>query len=129
MGYSQCGKKLMQKRFSSGVLESPSMLKRRKFCNQTCMAAFQTGRFRKPPTAQWSRAQSNKTRKAACENCGSTSRLHVHHIDSNPLNNTPSNLQTLCSVCHMRTHWREWKATTKQPKPCLVCDRPARTNG
>lgn len=30
--------------------------------------------------------------------------LTVHHIDLNPLNNKPENLQTLCRPCHDKIH-------------------------
>mgnify|MGYP002632591509 CR=1 FL=1 len=128
MNCKQCEKELKQKRFSSGVLESPSMLKRRKFCDQDCMAKAMIGVI-KNLTPQNSRRQSAKIRGEKCENCGSTSRLHVHHTDHNPLNNDKLNLQTLCAACHMKAHWRKWKATTRAPKHCLHCERLARHNG
>jgi len=39
-----------------------------------------------------------------CQTCGATERLHVHHIDTNKLNNDPSNLVTLCNRCHGLAH-------------------------
>ncbi len=128
MDCKHCGKQLKQKRFSSGVLESPSMLKRRKFCNRHCMALAMTGVILNP-NAKNSRRQSARKVGQCCKICGGTSRLAVHHIDSNPLNNAPSNLQTLCASCHMKQHWLEWKETTHRPKPCLHCSMPARHNG
>lgn len=47
-----------------------------------------------------------KRRKNACEICGSTVNLDVHHIDENRGNNFPENLITLCQSCHMRVHSR-----------------------
>jgi 5-methylcytosine-specific restriction endonuclease McrA len=35
-----------------------------------------------------------------CEQCGTTARLEVHHIDGNWKNNQPANLQVLCRTCH-----------------------------
>lgn len=49
------------------------------------------------------RAQSLK--KAFCEKCGarpeSSRDLHADHIDMDPSNNSPSNVQTLCVRCHV----------------------------
>lgn len=111
-----------------GVLQDRTHFSKRKYCDQKCMAQGMTGVI-KVLNEKNSRRQSVRAMKVACENCGATSRLHVHHRDENPLNNEPSNLATLCAPCHMRTHWLIWKATTKQPKPCLHCDKPARSNG
>lgn len=42
--------------------------------------------------------------KDACEKCGSTKFLLVHHIDENRYNNTAENLETLCKSCHQKHH-------------------------
>ena len=39
-----------------------------------------------------------------CVSCGSTKKLHRHHIDLSKTNNEPSNLITLCSKCHVKVH-------------------------
>ena len=39
-------------------------------------------------------------KKKACQNCGGTKNLMVHHKDGNRKNNKPSNLKTLCWSCH-----------------------------
>lgn len=40
-----------------------------------------------------------------CEACGLHSKkLSIHHIDHNPHNNNPSNLQVLCKPCHAKSH-------------------------
>jgi hypothetical protein len=44
-----------------------------------------------------------------CQDCGEQRKrwgayLHVHHIDENKLNNDPSNLVSLCAICHRRRH-------------------------
>lgn len=122
-----CGKEMFRKMFAS-ALEDRTAFSKRKYCDQACMARGMTGKIL-VPTAQNSRNQSKKQRRTACEHCGATSRLHVHHRDSNPLNNAPSNLTTLCAPCHMKQHWREWKATKFPAKPCLHCARPARHRG
>lgn len=44
-----------------------------------------------------------------CVLCESTKRLHVHHIDEDPLNNRAVNLVTLCPKCHHRVHFSDDK--------------------
>ena len=39
-----------------------------------------------------------------CSVCGSAGDLHVHHLDLDPTNDDPSNLVTLCGICHARVH-------------------------
>lgn len=39
-----------------------------------------------------------------CEVCGTVEGLQVHHINANWLDNTPSNLQWLCTKCHADAH-------------------------
>jgi len=41
--------------------------------------------------------------KQPCETCGD-SNTHRHHIDGNPYNNSPSNIQWLCPLHHRRKH-------------------------
>ncbi|MBA3824522.1 MAG: HNH endonuclease [Ktedonobacterales bacterium] len=43
-------------------------------------------------------------KKEACQMCGATELLQVHHLDSKPTNNDPSNLMTLCGTCHTKWH-------------------------
>lgn len=48
-----------------------------------------------------------------CECCGSTENIQVHHKDLRWLNNSPENLQVLCTKCHNQEHSRikeEWKS-------------------
>jgi hypothetical protein len=40
----------------------------------------------------------------ACEECGSTLRLEVHHIDKDRTNNDIDNLILLCKSCHKKRH-------------------------
>lgn len=122
-----CGKELIRKYFKSALEDRTSFLQR-KYCDQACMAVGMTGVI-KVMTAQNSRRQSTRMKAQHCEHCGSTSQLHVHHQDQNPLNNEPSNLMTLCAACHMHEHWREWKVTKFPPKPCKYCSKPARHLG
>lgn len=46
--------------------------------------------------------------KDLCGRCGSTEALVIHHIDGVHTNNTPSNLEVLCSPCHSSHHKQEW---------------------
>ncbi len=119
-----CGKPLEQKRFSSGVLESPSMMAKRKFCDRSCMAASMEGAI-KVMNPHNSRRQSAKGAKGKCEICAVTARLQVHHQDQNPLNNEASNLRTLCASCHRRCHSPNFTATGEQRRPCKHCEMPS----
>ena len=124
---AKCQKPMFRKRVGSR-LEDRTVFLNRKFCDRRCMALNMEGKI-KVLTPQSSRNQATKKMKAACEDCGGCHRMAVHHVDGNPLNNDPQNLRTLCASCHMRTHWREWRATTRQQKQCKVCDKPARHVG
>ena len=67
--------------------------------------------------------------KPACEHCGSTVRVGLHHKDENRTNNLPENLLSLCPACHTREHWRNGKRAWKRPGKCSSCDKPARRSG
>ncbi len=119
-----CGEPLRQKRFSSGVLESPSMLKRRMYCDQSCMAKGQQKDRCSSPSH--SRMKAHRQAMAACETCGKMSnRLHVHHKDEDWSNNSPSNLMTLCASCHRRAHSPNFTETGGQRVPCKHCNAPS----
>ncbi len=123
-----CQKELVQKRFSSGVLESPSMLKRRKYCDQKCMAKGQEGL--RVLTPKNSRRQSAKASTRVCMKCQKTEgKMHVHHKDENPLNNDQLNLMTLCVSCHSKAHSPNYNSETMTRKPCVHCEMPAQKNG
>mgnify|MGYP001608982363 CR=1 FL=1 len=123
----KCGKTLQRKRFK-WTLESMNAFLRRKYCDQVCMAAGMEGVI-KVLNPKNSRRQSGKAIKRQCERCGKATKRHVHHKDENPLNNDPSNLETLCASCHQLSHSPNWDATTGQLKPCLHCSQPARRKG
>ena len=123
-----CSKKMERKRRPSGTLEALLHFNKRIFCNRKCMGAWQEGRIKRM-SAKNSRRQSVKLRQECCERCGDVKMLAVHHRDSNPTNNDPANLMTLCARCHMQKHWQEWKETTRPSKPCSVCGEPARKRG
>ena len=46
--------------------------------------------------------------KRECNRCASTEQLVIHHRDGVHMNNTPSNLEVLCSPCHTSHHKQEW---------------------
>lgn len=43
-------------------------------------------------------------KKQACELCGGTNILEIHHVDKNPKNNDEQNIKILCSHCHHLWH-------------------------
>lgn len=122
-----CGKLLTRKRFNS-VLEDMGAFRRRKYCDQACMANGMEGTI-KVPSPKNSRRQSAKKVQERCESCERMGRLHVHHMDENPLNNALSNLMTLCGSCHRRIHSPNFAGTPEQRKPCKHCSMPAMQRG
>jgi hypothetical protein len=84
----------------------------RKYCSYVCKYAASK---RPATTHTQSRRNASKAVGAVCEACPSTKDLMVHHVDINPLNNSPENLQTLCNKCHTRWHWIMRKGLVKTP--------------
>lgn len=124
-----CGKHLHRKRWKSGTLEDMTAFKKRRYCNQHCMAKGQEGVIKKP-NAKNSRRQSGKMVGKSCLRCGKTRcKLHVHHKDENPLNNAPENLETLCVSCHKASHSPNYMGMPLQRKPCLHCSKPVARQG
>jgi 5-methylcytosine-specific restriction endonuclease McrA len=112
-----CLEPLERKRYPAGDLEPPTLFARRHFCHRNCMAAWMTGRIKILNTKN-SYRQSARMVKPACEICGRfDTRLHVHHMDGDPLNNDKRNLQTLCGSCHRLSHSR--KHTGIMPRQML----------
>jgi hypothetical protein len=125
-----CKKPMVRKRFGT-TLEDRATFMRRKHCDRTCMAGSMEGRI-KVLSPRSSRKQSAKKAKPKCETCGrprKETRLYVHHVDEDPLNNDPSNLKTLCGSCHQLTHSRSPKGIPKPPSDCRFCSRPAYRRG
>ena len=125
---ASCKAPLIRKRFQNGRLEDRTEFLRRIYCNQECMAIAFEGRI-KVLTPRNSRRQSAKTVKSSCEICGRTGRLHVHHVDGNPMNNESGNLQTLCGSCHHLSHSPNYMGTPRLPKLCLHCSKPVARKG
>ncbi len=92
-----CGVSMTRKRFN-GALECKSNFARRKFCSISCSVSHQHATPAPSPAASRKRAQLLK--EPWCDACGTTSNLDAHHIDQNPMNNAPENIQTLCGRCH-----------------------------
>lgn len=97
-----CGTLLTRKRFDSGRLEDRNVFLKRRHCSQSCANSRVTVQA---DSHRW-RARRIQP-KDRCEDCGTDERLHIHHKDRNPANNTPANLAVLCSSCHQKLHWRE----------------------
>ncbi len=95
-----CGARFQRRRLVGGRLEDLSAYMKRRFCSLSCANSRTKGGLSRKAF----HAQARKHRKAACGACGGTSRLHVHHINEDWMNNSPENLQTLCVFCHQFWH-------------------------
>lgn len=108
-----CGVALVRKMFGP-TLEDRGAFLRRKFCSLTCANSK-----RGPLTKHGYSWRARKHLKTACEACGHTRSLHAHHVDQNPANNGPSNIQTLCKHCHDFWHTtqkrRGWSTAGRMP--------------
>ena len=94
-----CKEPLTRSRFRSGRLEDRGVFLRRRWCSQ------KGGQAVPDSTAiQTLRARAQKLRKAACERCGATKKLHAHHKNKNIADNTVENIETLCRSCHDAHH-------------------------
>lgn len=51
---------------------------------------------------RWQRAV--KKRDKQCVECGSSEKLHAHHMDLDSTNNNLENGKTLCRQCHVQLH-------------------------
>lgn len=122
---ANCGNLLERKRFNSR-LEDLTAFKKRKFCDQVCMAKAM---IQEDVTLAGLRNRSMKFRAKKCSDCGTQENLQIHHMDSNPANNDPENLRTLCAACHAKWHWKNGKDLSKPVKKCKHCEKPARKNG
>lgn len=96
-----CGMQMRRKRID-GRLEDNTSFARRRYCDRECMAKGMVKPEVTKGTYMW---RARQLRGPSCETCGSTSKLHAHHVDENWRNNDPSNIQTLCATCHLKLHW------------------------
>ena len=121
-----CGEKLERKVFSKGRLEDIAAFCKRKYCNRECMRKDWLTIKRNNQNYRSAHATSQKINELilqehACELCGSTQNLDVHHIDENYHNNEITNLMVLCRGCHMKQH--------KSKSKCIICGQPVKGHG
>lgn len=117
-----CNAQMERKRIN-GRLEDFGAFKKMVFCDRACMAAAM--KKDRCTNVSYSRSKASKQMKPACEACGAIGKLHVHHMDEDPFNNSPSNLRTLCPRCHRRSHSPNFMADGATPKHCKHCARPS----
>lgn len=117
-----CGTRMERKRFN-GRLEDRTRFLSRKTCSQSC------GNTRPRVTRSAHQWRAKQHRKDACELCGTTTSLHVHHKDRDWRNDDPANLQTLCASCHLKLHWREDRAERMEANRRGVRTRQRSTAG
>lgn len=117
----RCGKKLERRPLSNGQSEPMYWFLKRRFCSAAC-ANQQKGeeqRKKPAPTPKQSRVRARTaTPLAPCAICGKSGYTEVHHIDKNPMNNSPSNLVRLCKSCHAKQHHKK--------SLCVVCGQPVK---
>ena len=121
----KCGVKLTRKRFN-GRMEDFSVFLRRKYCGREC--SWQDS-LKESVTLSGAYKRATQFKAGACQECGSTNLVGIHHKDRNPLNNSNENLVTLCSSCHTKLHWKEGKKPWKERQSCKVCGKPAKGHG
>lgn len=113
---AECGTRMNRKRIN-GRLEDLGAFLRRRYCDRICMARAQL-------SGDPSSTYLKRFRKDCCEECGSTSRIGVHHIDGDRTNNSPENLRTLCPTCHTAWHWANGKTPWRRHSAtCVVCGK------
>lgn len=90
--------------------------KSKKFCSKQCLKEHMSESFSGNKNPFWKETKylrpSNKksiikhvkSTQSQCQVCGSNETLQVHHIDSNPLNNSNENLLLLCRLHHADAH-------------------------
>lgn len=102
-----CGKALEIKVYPSGSQESSTEYLKRRFCGRKCKGVSQ--RLANGPKLGGLPHRGRKIArrmvvKSACEKCGTSNRLEVHHRDGDATNNDRDNLQALCMPCHRKEH-------------------------
>lgn len=94
-----CGETFYRRRYGKR-LEDRSRFLQREHCSQACANS------RDVVERLQHNARARRFLAEACEVCGGTHRLAVHHIDENWANDERSNIQTLCQPCHSSHHMR-----------------------
>lgn len=94
-----CGTTYTRKRVGkNSELECVSNYLRRRFCSRSCSVYSQHAS--PAPTEAASRKRAAAFIGPSCTACDSTVDLVVHHVSGDPMDNSMSNLQTLCRPCH-----------------------------
>lgn len=116
-----CGKKLERRPLASGYYEPLAYFNQRKYCSLKCSNTA-AGKERESMPTESPKTSRQRARKIVpycrCEICGKDGYTEVHHIDKNPLNNSPDNLIRLCKSCHSFQH--------AERAACVVCGLPAK---
>jgi hypothetical protein len=116
-----CGKPFARGRVGMEArLEDVGNFMRRRFCSISCSVERQYAT--EPPTVAASRRRATKHIAGSCACCGAGCELVIHHVDCNPMNNDPANLQTLCTYCHSFWHamHRRLGKQPQTPMPRMV---------
>ena len=113
-----CALPLLRKHNAAGRLEGYRDFTRRRFCSLSCANS-------RPKGGESRKAyhyRARKMRGPTCECCGTTKRLHAHHVNEDWKNNSPANVQTLCIFCHQFWHatHRRLGLTPTHRMPSLV---------
>ena len=119
---AHCRRRLERKRIN-GRLEDRTVFLKRRYCNRNCMAQAY---LQEDANLAALRKRAEKFRVGECQQCNTKEKLQIHHLDGNPANNSPKNLMTLCSSCHMKWHWIHGKKSWKRQSVCKICGEPAR---
>lgn len=117
---ASCGAK-MERKWFNGVLESMNCFLRRRHCGRQCMA---TAMLQEHITRSGHLVRARKHLKKACEQCGTSVRLGIHHKNRNWSDDSPDNLETLCSSCHTKLHLAAGDISRNlPPRPCRYCGK------
>ena len=111
-----CGSRFQRTRNESGRLEDYQTFMERRFCSLSCANSRSKGGLSRNAF----QARARKHLKMACECCGTSERLHAHHVNEDWTDNRPENVQTLCVFCHQfwhATHRRLGVAPTTRMPP------------
>jgi len=111
---AMCGSMMERKRFGKR-LEDATAFARRVFCSLSCANSRDT------VTRSGAKQRASQQRKHYCENCGAARNLDVHHLDADPWNNAPENLQTVCHSSHMRWHHAQRRNGAHTPGRVRTC--------
>ena len=95
-----CNKRIARTRYPGGHLTSPSQYAKKAFCSLSCANSRSKGGLSRNAFC----ARARKLLRPWCECCGTTKRLHAHHVNEDWRNNDPENVQTLCTFCHQFWH-------------------------